>query len=108
MNAQPSLADQLLERIDQAGGLYFRLVLVVGPSGSGKSAMLRDVEHRAGYPYLNVGLELSRLLLDLTIRDRVFEVSRLLERLAREHGSQVILFDNTEILFAPALQQDPL
>ncbi|HVC35133.1 MAG TPA: BREX-3 system P-loop-containing protein BrxF [Chloroflexota bacterium] len=108
MNARPSLADQVIHRIDQAAGLYFRLVLVVGPNDSGKTAALRDVQRRTGYPYINVGLELSHRLLDRTIRDRVFEVSQALERLAREHESRVILIDNNEILFTPALQQDPL
>ena len=38
----------------------------------------------------------------------MFEVAWLVERLAREHESPVILFDNVELLFAPALQLDPL
>jgi hypothetical protein len=108
MNMRPSLTDQIVHNVGQAAGLYFRLVLVVGPPGSGKTAALHEVELRMSYFYANFGLELSRRLLDLTIRDRVSEVSRLLEQLAREHDSQVILCDNTEILFTPALQQDPL
>ena len=102
------LPEQILRKIDEAAGLYHRLVLVVGPSGSGKTAALRAVSERTGFPCINVGLELSRRLLDLAERQRPFQVPRLLGHVVGVAGEQIVLLDNTEILFDITLQQDPL
>jgi hypothetical protein len=54
------LVEQIIARIDQVTGLYHRLILVVAPSGGGKTNALRQVSERTGFPYINVNLELSR------------------------------------------------
>lgn len=105
--AQP-LADQIMAMIDQAVGLYCRLVLVVAPSAYGKTEALLQVSKRIGVPYLNVNLELSQLLLDLTERQRSLHTPRLFSEIIDKSDSQVVLLDNIEVLFDPSLKQDPL
>lgn len=55
MPAAP-LANRLLEGIDAARGLYHRLVLLVGPAGSGKTGALREVSASTFAPLVNVDL----------------------------------------------------
>ena len=96
--------------IRQASSLYYRLLLLVGPAGSGKSATLTAVSKRTGAVIVNVGLELSRSLLDLTIRERELQVRSLLTRLVAEAAREgdAVLLDNTELLFDASLKLDPL
>ena len=103
-----SLADQIILKIDQAAELYHRLLLVVAPAGAGKTAALQDVRERISIPLVNVNLELSRCMLDLTERQRALQLPRLLSEIANTPGGNVILLDNTEILFDVSLKQDPL
>jgi hypothetical protein len=103
-----SLADQIIQKIDEVATLYHRLILVVAPSGGGKTRALREVSQRTGFPYLNLNLELSRQLLDMTERQRLMRVSRLLGDMVNAQAAQAVLLDNTEFLFDPALQQNPL
>ena len=103
-------ADRIVGGISQAAALYYRLVLVVGPSGAGKTPALRAVRDRTGAPLTNVGLELSRQMLNLTARQRTLRLPRLLQEIV-EHGADprvAVLLDNTEILFCADLEQDPL
>jgi hypothetical protein len=102
------LADQIIQKIDEVVTLYHRLILVVAPSGGGKTRALREVSQRTGFPYLNLSLELSRQLLDMTERQRLMRVSRLLGDMVNAQAAQAVLLDNTEFLFDPALQQNPL
>ena len=102
------LAEQVIERIGQAANLYHRLVLVVGAAGSGKTGALREAAARTGAPLVNVNRELSRRLLDLTGRRRALRMQPLLDEIAAGAGSDVVLLDNIELLFDPALRQDPL
>ena len=97
-------------KVCQAALLYFRLVIVVGPIGTGKSALLRDLKDSTGAPLINVNLELSRRLLELNERSRVVRLPRILDDLvvAEASGADTVLLDNTELLFDAALQQDPL
>jgi len=57
---------------------------------------------------LNVNLEISRRLLDLTEKQRALRISTLLEECVDETGGDTVLLDNAEILFDVALKQDPL
>ena len=102
------LAEAVSERIGHAENLYHRLVLVVGAEGAGKTAALRDLAEWTGAPLINVGVELSRCLLDLTGWQRPIRVAPHLERIAAEAEGDVILLDNIELLFDAALHQDPL
>lgn len=104
--AEP-LAENIIRKIDEVAGLYYRLVLVVAPSGGGKTTALLDVAKATGFRYINVNLELSRRLLDLTERQRCLQVSSLLKQIIGE-GDGVVLLDNVEILFDVSLKQDPL
>jgi len=105
--AEP-LADRVMKRIGQAAELYHRLVLLVAPAGSGKTAALQDVHERTAAPLINVNLELSLALLDLTERQRALRLHRLLAEIVAASAGDVVLLDNIEILFDVSLKQDPL
>jgi hypothetical protein len=101
------LSSEVLARISTVAELYYRLLLVVAPSGSGKTPALRLVAERSGAPLLNLNRELSERLLDLTERQRALQLPRVLEDVVGTDPS-LTLFDNTEILFDVAFEQDPL
>lgn len=105
--AEP-LVDQILRKVRQASELYHRLILAVAPSGSGKTISLHNVQNRTGAPLVNVNLELSRQMLDLTERQRALQLQRLLQDLVSKSQGEMVLLDNIEILFAVGLKQDPL
>lgn len=103
-----SLVEQIIHEIDQAEQLYYRLILVVVPSGMGKTRALREVAKNTDFGYTNINVELSQRLLSLTERQRSLQIFRLLNEIVEKSGTQVVLLDNTELLFDTSLQQDPL
>ncbi len=105
--AEP-LANQVMRKIKQAAELYHRLMLVVAPAGGGKNAALQDVQERVGAPLVNVNLDLSRRMLDLTERQRALQLPRLLSDIINDAAGDVVLLDNIEIIFDVSLKQDPL
>ena len=105
--AEP-LADRVIRRIGQAAELYHRLVMLVAPAGAGKTAALQDVHERTAAPLVNVNLELSRRMLDLTERQRALQLPRLLAEIVGASATDVVLLDNVEVLFDVSLKQDPL
>ena len=94
--------------VQQAGNQYHRLVLVVGPPGSGKTVALRALAEKSGAELVNLNLELSKRLLDLTRTQRGRQVERLFRDLVAEAPGDVVLLDNLEILFDTALEIEPL
>jgi ATPase subunit of ABC transporter with duplicated ATPase domains len=101
------IRDRIRHLLGQADGLYHRLVLLVGETGSGKTAALRSVAGELGADVINVNLTLSVKLIELTERQRVLHLSALLGEVVQSTGA-VALLDNTEILFDRDLKQDPL
>ena len=87
---------------------YHRLVIVVGPARSGKTAMLDEVASEHGWPRINVNLSLSEQLLEHTQRSRARKVSEILRGLVKERGAETVILDNLEVLFGVDLQVDPL
>ena len=102
-----SLVERILAEMPHAAQLYSRLVLVVGPPGSGKTSALQEISRRAGYPYVNLNLELCRRLLELPERQRPLRVPALLQD-TLPAAVDAVLLDNTEVLFDLSLKQDPL
>ncbi|CAB1056977.1 VrlJ [Olavius sp. associated proteobacterium Delta 1] len=105
--AEP-LADQIMRKVNQAAELYHRLMLVIAPSGAGKTTALLEVRDRTGATLINVNLELSRLMLDLTQRQRALKLPRLLQEIVDKDTGNMTFLDNIELLFDVGLKQDPL
>lgn len=104
----PMLFEKTQGRTTNAAGAYHRLILLVGPPRTGKTSALRDLAEERGWPLVNVNLELSERLLELTSKQRALRVPRILGEIVERHPGEVLLLDNTEVLFSPDLQQDPL
>lgn len=102
------LAEQVMPRINQAAGLYHRLIIIVAPAGAGKTTALQDIHERTGAPMINVNLELSYRMLELTGRQRALQLPRLLSEIVHASGGDLVLLDNIELLFDVSLKQDPL
>ncbi len=102
-----SIQDKIKRSIHAAEGLYHRLVLLVGETGSGKTAVLRDVANDLGADVININLALSAELLELTAKQRALRLPGILEQIVDKAQSTVVL-DNLEILFDKDMKQDPL
>jgi RNase adaptor protein for sRNA GlmZ degradation len=98
----------LAAAIEQATGQYYRLVVLAGALGSGKTAALQTVSQKFGYAVVNVNLELSNRLLELTRTQRSRQVERLLKEVIATAPGDVVLLDNLEILFDTVLEVEPL
>lgn len=88
--------------------MYHRLVLLVAPTGCGKTVTLKEVHQLTTAPMVNVNIQLTRRMLDLTERQRVLQLPRLLAEIVGATAANVVLLDNVEVLFDVSLKQDPL
>jgi Cdc6-like AAA superfamily ATPase len=104
----PETATKLEQAIDQAASQYYRLVVLAGAPGSGKTAVLQSVAQKIGCLVVNVNLELSKKMLELTRMQRSRQVERLLKEVVAAAAGDVVLLDNLEILFDTALEVEPL
>lgn len=100
--------DVVIDRINQASAMYHRLVLLVAPTGCGKTVTLKEVHQLTTAPMVNVNIQLTRRMLDLTERQRVLQLPRLLAEIVGATAANVVLLDNVEVLFDVSLKQDPL
>ena len=82
----------LREAIQQAANQYFRLVILAGVPGSGKTAALQSIAHQAGRQIVNVNLELSKKMLELTRTQRSRQVERLLKEVIAAAPGDVVHF----------------
>jgi ATPase family associated with various cellular activities (AAA) len=101
-------ATKLEQAIQQAASQYFRLVVLAGVPGSGKTAALQSLAQKLGCQLVHVNLELSKRLLELTRTQRSRQVERLLKEVIAAVSGDVVLLDNLEILFYTGLEVEPL
>ena len=99
---------QLEQAIEQASSQYFRLVILAGPPGSGKTATMQSVAQKIGCHVVNVNLELSKKMLELSRTQRSRQVARLMKEVIAAVSGNVVLLDNLEILFDTGLAVEPL
>ena len=102
-----SIFDKIKRSIQATEGMYHRLVLLVGETGSGKTGVLRKIAEEVGSSVINVNLALSGKLLELTAKQRSLRLPSTLDQIVDRTQSPVVL-DNLEILFDTNLKQNPL
>ena len=102
----------MLERLQQvvadAAQLNSKLVIVVANSGSGKTALLTEFAGSRDLPIINVGSELSNLLVPIASSQRSFEVMCILRDMLSPHRNRgVVVLDNIEVMFDAELKINP-
>lgn len=94
--------------IDHAAACYYKLTLVVGRSGSGKTNLLKKICGQMQIPLINLGIELSQKLLPLTTRERKLKTCEIVSELIDAQSASRLAIDNTEVIFDPSLMLNPL
>lgn len=103
------MLEKLEQLIGEIGDLNSKLILLVGPSHSGKTSLLRELGVKLHVDPLNVGLELGRRLAATPNNKRGFSAGELLREIAdQEQIGDLLLLDNLELLFEKGLQINPL
>ena len=87
--------------------LYHRLILLVGPAGTGKTEILRELARDFDVPLVNVNLALTGEMLELTSMQRAVRLPEIFGRVT-DSTADPLLLDNLEVLFDNHLKQDPL
>jgi len=95
------------ETLKIASSSYYQLVLVVGPIGSGKTHLLKQIAGY-GFHFLNFGEEFSRRMLDRPINSRAVDAEEIAIDLIAAQKSTRLAIDNTEVLFEAPVKINPL
>jgi ABC-type ATPase involved in cell division len=67
------------DTISHAPGMYSRLILLVGPTESGKTQALQKISAEYDKNILNVNLEISKILMEIPILRRESRVGRVFD-----------------------------
>lgn len=103
-----SKLDQVTKLLPTLPQLYYRLILIVGSQGTGKTRLLKQLSQQQHLPYLNLNLQLSQRLLEVPSPQRPLRVRPEGAALIADQPEPVLVLDNIELLFDPTLHQDPL
>lgn len=103
------MLQQLVQAVNDVQDLNSKLILLTGPSRSGKTQLLRQLAIKLDSEPVNVGLVLGRRLAATPNSKRGFSAGELLREIAEKERTQdPLLLDNLELLFEPSLQISPL
>lgn len=103
------MIERLEKIVDDITSLNSKLVLLIGPPRSGKTALLAELSQRRNVTVLNVGAALGRQLLTVPSTRRHLQAADLMKDLTDETARQgLLLLDNIELLFDSNLQLNPL
>lgn len=108
-NREQKVIEKLERLVDEIGALQSKLILLIGPPGAGKTALLRELAKNRHTTPLNVGHELANRLAIIPHRQRNLDSITILRELADQHANgDLLLVDNIELLFDHTLQLAPL
>lgn len=103
------MLERLNRRVEEIGTLQSKLLLLIGPPGAGKTALLRALAVHRDMSVLNAGMVWGARLAALPQKQKHLQASSALRDLANDHAKDdVLLLDNIEILFDASLHLNPL
>jgi Cdc6-like AAA superfamily ATPase len=70
-----AVREAIKDAISHAPSRYSRLILLVGPPGSGKTQALQRISTEYDKKILNVNLEMSRILMEIVVNQRLLHPS---------------------------------
>ncbi|NSW90430.1 MAG: BREX-3 system P-loop-containing protein BrxF [Firmicutes bacterium] len=89
---------------------YYKLLLLVGGSGRGKTSFIRKIcsEDTDKYRYINLNRALSEKLKEIPIAERCYYVQDYIDDIVKDNPGDFLVLDNIEIIFSRHLQVEPL
>lgn len=102
----PLISSKISSYFPQVLEQYYRLIVVTVQCNY--QINFQQVAESTNSRYINVNLELSKLLLELTQKQRSLKAERLLKQIIGNTDNEVIFLEHLEILFDTSLQLDPL
>ncbi len=99
---------ELIELVRRVQTQYHKLLVIVAPSGSGKTRLLFQVATQLQQPVINLSLLLSQRLLSQTRRQRALKAEEFAIEVVDEHLQSGLCLDHTELLFDSSLRLNPL
>lgn len=87
---------------------YYKLILLIGKSGSGKTSLINELCTTDSYSYINLNLALSERLKDVPIGDRGYCVQDFIDEIIRNISGDFLVLDNIELIFSKHLKLEPL
>ena len=103
------MIERLEKLVDDITSLNSKLVLLIGPPRSGKTALLGRLSRHRNVPVLNVGAALGQQLLMVPSTRRHLHAVDLMKDLTDETAREgLLLLDNIELLFDRTLLLNPL
>lgn len=103
-----SLRDEIGNQLLLAPQQYHRLTIILNPQKQPIGKTKRIILEEMGIAYINLGLALSQMLLELTERQRSLRLSHIIENVLANNEEKPVFLDHIEVLFTPQLNQDPL
>lgn len=107
-DCQTQKAETVINMLSHLRQKFYKLLMLVGPASSGKTQCLNEISKRINAPYINLGIELSKKLIELSAKQQVLRVSGLMKEIINNVQSETVLVDNIELFFNPELKTDPI
>jgi AAA+ ATPase superfamily predicted ATPase len=92
--------EKLLSILDLIKNEYFKLIIITGPFGSGKTRILKKLAERPDFTYLNMNLELTNRLMGIKESDYDTRAQELVKEMIDDYSDTILLIDNIEIFFS--------
>ena len=103
------MVDELDHLVDEIASVHSKLIVLIGPPRTGKTALLRALAKRRNASLLGIGTSLGSRLSAIPQKQRHLQANGILRELADQHAKDdLLLIDNIELLFDRTLHLDPL
>jgi len=107
------MADQLTPALIDAQlaiaqGLFHRLMFVAGRNSTDVTRVLTEAAARDGFPVLNIGEQLAKVLMQIPNRHRATRVAKEFNLLVGQSASHTVAVNHIEVLFATELRLNVL
>ena len=96
-----------ITKISDIKNRYYKILLIAGTRGSGKTTNLKKFAQELQCSIVNLNYEISKKMIDIPREEWNNHIDSVINEVLLD-SDQPVIIDNIEILFSPEFQADPL